>query len=224
MPAIFSRTSKLGCESISIPATKCKTGSKLAKIKGSVCEKCYALSGAYLWPVVQQAMEFRLEHLEAIDVVPKTVAELNKKKNPFFRWFDSGDVQDVRMALNIIDICEATPHKKHWIPTKERKIWQDALKIKALPDNAVIRYSAHMVDQAPPEKWENSSAVITDIFQAIGKLCEAYRTKKNGDMITDKEFQTAKKERKIGKLDLGHCGNCRDCWSREVKTVSYPQH
>jgi len=43
-------------------------------------------------------------------------------------------------------------------------------------------------------------------------------------MISDEEYQAAKKEKQIGKIDLGYCGNCRACWSPAVKTVSYPKH
>ena len=42
---MLSRTSKMPCESISLDARQCKTGSKLAKIPGSVCNGCYALKG-----------------------------------------------------------------------------------------------------------------------------------------------------------------------------------
>ena len=98
------------------------------------------------------------------------------------------------------------------------------MKIEALPDNAVVRYSATMIDDTPPEDWEHSSAVITGYTAPVGKMCEAYRTKKNGEMISHDEYKTAKKEKQLGKIDLGYCGNCRACWSRDVKTVSYPKH
>lgn len=224
MVAILSKPSKMPGTSFSIPAQKCVTGSVLAKIPGSVCYDCYAMKGAYIWPIVQNAMEYRLDLFNSPDFVPVMVAELCKRKAPEHRWFDSGDVHSVAHCLKIIAVCKLTPHKKHWIPTKERKLWQEALKMDTLPDNAVIRYSAHMVDKAPPASWENSSAVINDKAAPIGKLCEAYRTKKNGDMISHDEYLTAKKEKQISKIDLGYCGNCRACWSPAVKTVSYPKH
>ena len=224
MVAILSKPSKMPGTSFSVPAQECVTGSVLAKIPGSVCFDCYAMKGAYIWPIVQNAMEYRLDFLNSPNFVPRMVAELCKRKAPEHRWYDSGDVHTVAHCLKIIAVCKLTPHKKHWIPTKERKLWQEALKMDTLPKNAVIRYSAHMVDKAPPESWENSSAVITDKAAPIGKLCEAYRTKKNGDMITHDEYLTAKKEKQISKIDLGYCGNCRACWSPAVKTVSYPKH
>ena len=43
----FTKTSKMPGLSYSLPAWECKTGSKLRKIKGSVCSMCYALKGNY---------------------------------------------------------------------------------------------------------------------------------------------------------------------------------
>jgi len=224
MVAILSKPSKMPGTSFSVPAQRCVTGAKLAKIPGSVCYDCYALKGAYIWPIVQNAMEYRLDLLNSSEFVSTMVAELNKRRATEHRWFDSGDVHSVAHCLKIIAVCRLTPNKKHWIPTKERKLWQQALKMESLPDNAVVRYSATMIDKAPPTDWINSSAVITDKAASIGKLCEAYRTKKNGEMISHDEYETAKKEKQISKIDLGYCGNCRACWSPAVKTVSYPKH
>ena len=41
----FTRTSKMPGLSYSLPAWECKTGSKLRKVKNSVCSMCYALKG-----------------------------------------------------------------------------------------------------------------------------------------------------------------------------------
>lgn len=198
MAKILSNTSKMPGKSISLDANICKTGSKLAKVKGSVCHDCYALKGAYRYPVVKNAMSERLEFFNSIDFVPRMVAELKRGRSEFFRWFDSGDVQNVGMALNIMDVVKATPEKKHWIPTKEHAIWKQALKMQALPNNAVLRFSATMVDKAPPAKWKHSSAVVKDIAP-IGHECPA-------------------------PTQGGKCGDCRACWSPDVKTVTYHKH
>jgi hypothetical protein len=39
----LSKTSKMPCYSYNLPATRCITGSKMAKIKGTTCYDCYAL-------------------------------------------------------------------------------------------------------------------------------------------------------------------------------------
>ena len=195
---MLSNVSKMPGKSISLDAFECKTGSKLAEIPGSVCFDCYARKGMYRMPNVRNKMVERMAFFNAIDFVPRMVDELDRTRDPHFRWFDSGDVQNVRMALNIIDVIKATPNKKHWIPTKERKIWLEALKIQPLPDNAVLRFSATMVDAAPPEAWKQSSMVIKDAAP-VGHECPA---PKQG----------------------GKCGECRACWSHDVKTITYHKH
>ena len=46
----FTKTSKMPGLSYSLPAWECKTGSKLRKIKGSVCASCWpSLQGPDPW-------------------------------------------------------------------------------------------------------------------------------------------------------------------------------
>jgi len=47
----------------SISAEKCKVGSRLRKVPGSVCSVCYACKGYYSYPVAQAAMQRRFEML-----------------------------------------------------------------------------------------------------------------------------------------------------------------
>ena len=64
----LSNPSKMPCYGYSIPAKYCKTGSKLAKVDGSVCNKCYALDNFYRMPVVENALQLRYEiTMKALD-------------------------------------------------------------------------------------------------------------------------------------------------------------
>jgi hypothetical protein len=56
----LSKPGKMPGWSIGIPAKECQTGSKLRKIKNSVCYDCYALKGCYVFKVVQDAQYRRL--------------------------------------------------------------------------------------------------------------------------------------------------------------------
>ena len=171
---MLSNTSKLGCKSISLNAKSCKTGSKLAKKKGSVCFGCYALKGCYQFPVVQNAMERRMKFFYHKDFIPIMVFLLSSLRKKKFRWFDSGDVQNTIMALNILEICRLTPDIKHWIPSKEYKIWREALKIQKLPKNVCLRMSSPNIDQEPLKGFENTSTVHKD-KKAFGLECIAYK-------------------------------------------------
>ena len=72
----LSNVSKMPGHSISRSARLCHVGQKLRKIKGSTCEKCYALKGMYNMPNVKQAMERREVFFHSIDFVPRMVSVL----------------------------------------------------------------------------------------------------------------------------------------------------
>ena len=152
----FTRTSKMPGLSYSLPAWECKTGSKLRKVKGSVCASCYALKGNYTrYPAIKAAQYRRLEAMKHPAWVTAMAAVIKRQK--WFRWHDAGDVQDQQHLNKIFEICRLTPDTNHWLPTREAWI-KDHLASK--PDNLVIRFSPPMVNQRAPESWPNSSMVV----------------------------------------------------------------
>ena len=156
----FTRTSKMPGLSYSLPAWECKTGSKLRKVKGSVCASCYALKGNYTrYPAIKAAQYRRLEAMKHPDWVQAMAAVIKRQK--WFRWHDAGDVQDQQHLQKIYEICRLTPETRHWLPTREAWI-KDHLASK--PDNLVIRFSPPMVNQRAPESWPNSSMVVDKGF------------------------------------------------------------
>jgi len=186
----MTRTSKMPGLSYSLPAWECKTGSKLRKIKNSVCSACYALKGNYTrYKAIKAAQYVRLASLNNELWTAAIVTQIKRQK--FFRWHDAGDVQDVQHLNKIYEVCRLTPGTKHWMPTREAWI-KDHLDSK--PDNLVIRFSAPMIDQAAPASWPNSSEVVTE-----GATCPA---PKQGNS----------------------CGDCRNCWNPEIKTIKYGKH
>lgn len=220
---MLSNTSKMPCKSIGLPAWECITGSKLAKIEGSTCFKCYAMRGMYNMPNVKNKNYERLDFFNSKEFIPTMISLLINKE--LFRWFDSGDVQSVLMALNILTICDETPNTKHWIASREVKIWQEVKKIRDIPKNVALRISATMIDKKPSKLFQNTSTVNSQYNKdIIGNECQAFRTLKNGKKISLKKYLEIKKNKELKKFDLGHCGNCRDCWKTAIKNVSYPMH
>tara|TARA_A100001011_G_scaffold75220_1_gene77294 strand:+ start:5245 stop:5874 length:630 start_codon:yes stop_codon:yes gene_type:complete len=195
---LLSNVSKMPGYSISRSAWLCDVGSRLAEIEGSTCENCYARKGMYHMPNVKAKMIEREAFFNAPDFVPRMVNVLNIVRSEWFRWFDSGDVGSVGMALNIIDVCRQTPHKRHWIPSREFKVWTRALQIDRLPNNAVLRMSAHMVDGPRPKAWPTTSTVHSG-KKTLGRTCPAPEQQ-------------------------GKCGDCRACWSLDISNVSYHIH
>ena len=187
----LSKPSKMPGFSIGIPAKECKTGSKLRLVKGSVCYGCYALKGCYVFPDVQAAQYKRLKSIKKKKWIDAMAHQINSKKVKYFRWHDSGDVQNLEHLNKIYEVCKLTPTIKHWLPTREAWISDHVTRA---PDNLIIRFSMPMVDQAAAGSWPNTSTVITS-----GATCPA---PKQG----------------------GKCKECRMCWTKSIKNVSYGKH
>ena len=196
---ILSQTSKMPCKSISLDARLCITGAKLAEIPGTTCFKCYALGGRYRMNNVRAAMARRLAFMTGPNFIEQMVQEIQTHETSgYFRWFDSGDVQSVQMALDILEVCKQTPDVKHWIPSRESGIWGDALAHVALPDNVTLRMSATKLDHKPSEQWPNTSTVHKDA-DPIGTAC-------------------------VAPTQGNKCHTCRACWDRDIKNISYSFH
>jgi len=200
----FSSTGKMPSFSWSIPAQGCITGAKLAKVPGSVCNKCYALKGFYNMPNVKRALEAREQIWRDTPPdrwVDQFVAELElvyKKATPdkkYFRWFDSGDLRSYEMLEQICTIAARTPWLKHWLPTKEFTIMKKAeAQGLGIPSNLVIRISAPMID-GPPVPWYGTTSTVV----SSGSTCPA-------------------------PSQGNKCGSCRTCWSPSAGNVAYAKH
>ena len=133
----MTRTSKMPGLSYSLPAWECKTGSKLRKVKGSVCASCYALKGNYTrYKAIKAAQYVRLDSLKHPLWTAAMVAQVKRQK--YFRWHDAGDVQDLDHLNKIFEVCRLTPNTNHWMPTREAWV-KDHLPRS--PKNLVIRFS-----------------------------------------------------------------------------------
>ena len=161
----LSKPSKMPGWAYGLPAKECKTGSKLRKVKDSVCYNCYALKGCYVFKVVQEAQYRRLASVKHELWTAAMALLINSKKSKYFRWHDSGDVQDEAHLLKIFAVCKLTPSVKHWMPTREAWV-KRFLPLK--PHNLIVRFSAPMVDQEAPSSWPHTSTVVTS-----GRTCPA---------------------------------------------------
>ena len=230
----FSNTSKMPGFSIGISAELCGVGSKLRKIEGSVCADCYALKGMYRMPSVKKAHAKREAGITNPKWVEAFVVMLNNHTSfavPYFRWHDAGDIRSIEHFAKICEICVMSPHIRHWIPTRENKIINEYVRLGGvIPDNLCVRLSAPMVDQKPVHTNDyNTSTVHSDIGRSSaianwkGKECQAYRTSKDGKIMAREVYRSLTKDDKK-EYDFGYCGDCRDCWSKEITNVSYFKH
>jgi hypothetical protein len=78
----LSKPSKMPGYSYNLPAIHCKTGAKLAKIKGTTCYGCYALKGRYRFPNVMDAMMRRLASIDKPAWTRTMAEDINARKSP----------------------------------------------------------------------------------------------------------------------------------------------
>jgi hypothetical protein len=187
----LSKPSKMPGPSFNLPASRCITGAKLVKIPGSVCHGCYALKGRYRFKNVQNALERRRQALSSPQWIEAMTALV--LGNEVFRWHDSGDLQSLEHLKNIFEVCRRTPNTKHWLPTREAQILKQVTPDQ-VPENLIIRFSSHMIDQRPVSFWPWTSTVVTK-----NKTCPAAE---QGNA----------------------CGSCRACWNRDIKNIAYGKH
>ena len=162
----LSKPSKMPGWAYGLPADECKTGGKLKLIPNSVCSGCYADKGCYVFPVVQAAQYRRLAAIRSPLWVGAMALLINSKKSKYFRWHDSGDVQDEEHLLKIFAVAKLTPETSHWLPTREA--WTQKY-LSAVPDNLTLRFSIPMIDQPASGNWANTSTVVT----GQGRTCPA---------------------------------------------------
>jgi hypothetical protein len=117
----LSNPSKMPAFGWGISAKKCVTGTKLAKIKGTICSKCYALKGRYVFKNVFNAHEARrkaIEEVEWVDYMAEllTLKYKNLDKSKRYQLISQIDVKDVpkNLCLRVSAIKVDSPPPKFW--------------------------------------------------------------------------------------------------------------
>jgi hypothetical protein len=195
----LGKPSKMPGLAYGISAKKCNVGGKLALIPGSVCADCYAMRDNYSYPSVQAAHEKRFSGLSSVSWADSMVFLIRRSGETYFRWHDAGDLQSFQHLLDIVRIAESLPSVAFWLPTKEKGLVYRYREVFGdFPPNLCVRLSGAMIDGNPPA-YDGNTSTVHKAHAPIGSECEAYTRG-------------------------GKCGECRDCWNRDIKNVSYPKH
>jgi hypothetical protein len=129
-----------------------------------------------------------------------------EEKSGFFRWFDSGDLVNLKNLKNIVRIAIALPEIRFWLPTKEYSIVSEYYELYGpFPQNLTVRLSAYMVDKAGPDSLAAAMGLTTSEVASNPQPSEI-----------QKVFPSSTQGNK--------CLDCRACWSKDVPTVVYRLH
>lgn len=156
----LSKPSKMPGYAYGIPAQNCVLGAKLVRIPGSVCSKCYALKGRYVFANVRAAQERRYASLQHPLWVEAMTFMIKFRGIPFFRWHDSGDIQGHWHLAKIVEIALRCPEVSFWLPTREAGMLKKFPS--PIPSNLVIRVSGTMIDGPVPSGFTNTSTVVSN--------------------------------------------------------------
>ncbi len=199
----LSYPSKMPCPCWGISQRHCITGAKQAKKFGTVCSKCYAARGHYLFPDPQRAMQRRLDGLKDFRWVDAMVFLIGAYADKHFRWFDSGDLQSVSHFDRIIDVAKALPSIDFWLPTQEQLMVMG----RRPPKNLTVRVTAPKINATKMPAFRNVAVVI-----------EA------GKDTWPRMIETNNKQRWYCPADGAKphkCRTCRACWDKSIEQIVY---
>jgi hypothetical protein len=165
------------------------------------CKGCYAQYGHYTFPGSANLRKHNLKDWKRKNWVKDMVKAI--KHMPYFRFFDSGDIYCVELAIKIEQIVKACPDTKFWIPTRSHKIKLIKNVIDRLNHltNCVVRISSDSVIGGIVDYATNSTIVPSNSVKSKPNflVCQSFNRE-------------------------GKCGDCRACWNKTIKTIAYPAH
>lgn len=162
------------------------------------CQGCYATTGNYRFPNVKAPRDFNKQDWKRDSWVEDMVQALDSSR--YFRWFDSGDMYDIRLAEKIYQVMQKTQWVKHWLPTRMHKFTKYNQVINAMQklDNVVVRLSSDSVTGETIEGL-TTSTIFSDNLPSGAFECKAYEND-------------------------GKCNGCRACYNKDVPVIAYKAH
>ncbi len=197
----LSKASKMPCKSWSLEAlTTCPGSRKPGGELVDACAGCYATTGNYRFPNVKAPRLHNQSDWLRDEWCDDMIAAIGTES--YFRWFDSGDMYDIRLAEKILQVMKATPNTRHWLPTRMHKFakFRPMLAKMSRLANVVVRRSSDSI-KGETVRGKNSSTIIAfpDQAKPDQTVCRAYERE-------------------------GKCGECRACWDKNTPVIAYPAH
>ena len=162
------------------------------------CQGCYATTGNYRFANVKKPREFNREDWKRDTWVSDMVEALENSR--YFRWFDSGDMYDLKLAEKIRKVMLHTPWVSHWLPTRMHKFpkFKRVISEMQVLSNVVVRFSSDSVN-GEIIKGQTTSTIFSDTVPAGAVECQAYQHD-------------------------GKCNGCRACYNKDVPVIAYKAH
>ena len=212
MPGIkLSKTSKMPGYSFSLPAViTCGNAPKTQE----KCSYCYACQGRYTF---NNVLDSRFKNLAAIYEDPiltgwtlgKAIARVYYEE-PYFRFFDSGDIGNDKIAKTVTIACGVALHEvpdvRIWIPTSQHK------RIDILPWLKLLNHIGAVVRPSADGFYEKEKSVPVVPGLSAGSSITTEPDKVKNLFVCPSKYQN------------NSCGDCRHCWDCPDEPVLYIFH
>lgn len=186
--------------------------------RSALCESvCYARTGRFLFPQVQERLDWAFEQSKRGDFVGRMADELYRKGVLVMRWHVAGDVYSPGYAKKIKAVAEARPGVRFYLYTRSWRIEPIAAILWeiAATENVCLWLSADDETGYPPQvpdgarvAWLQTDAVMEAsdlVFATRGVRKEPSRI--NLDLLCPAETDA-------GKRAGTTCSNCQFCWTK----------
>jgi len=247
----LGKPSKMPGWSYGLDAFLCDRGSELVNVPGSTCYPCYARTAYYAtWKMAVLARARRqagLFHPDWLEAMVRQIEHYCVKPDHYFRWHDSGDLQDV-LDPDPPDYLTQTPAalgRKHReaVTRNQRRTAEERARGKAEHLRriaAICRRTPDVKHWLPTKEYE-----AVELFLAADAVPANLCIRLSAYMIDTEpvvlrsiaHLPTSTVHTAIAAIMDGpgtvecrairrgnKCGGCRACWNPRVTNVSYPQH
>lgn len=212
----LSQPDKMPAYGYGLPAAACKRGAELRANPNSPCSRCYAFRGHYQYSNVRSAQEKRLAATKdprwedaMVTLIGRYCSFVN-----YFRWHDSGDIQDAVHFRKIIGIAERLDWVKFWLPTQEHVAVRKVSRRYSIPRNLIVRASCTI--KAPINSWKRPVG-----FATTSSVASKVYKKMWPDLVATNSKDTYYCP---SSLQMNRCQQCRACWNPTVEHIVYLEH
>lgn len=185
--------------------------------RSALCEsRCYANRGRFVFPQVQERLEWNYAQSKRADFVDRMADELYRKGILLMRWHVAGDIYSPAYARKMLEVIGRSRHCTFWFYTRSWRVPTIFPVIRAISimPNCKVWLSADSETGYPDEVPEGCRVAWMQTDELDG--CE------DADLVfldrplrkvTLPMAQVCPAETPLGKERGTTCATCRTCWT-----------
>ena len=174
-----------GMQSLSTSCVMNENCAKYAKVKGSVCEKCYAQRMTKMYKNLAPCLQKNTEILTKSVLPEEELPEIN---SVYFRFEAFGDLNNTTQVINYFNICKKNPETKFALWTK----------------------NPHLIIPVADQKPENLQILLSSLF--LNNVADAANYPFIDKIFTVYDKETIEREGIEINCGARNCFKCHKCY------------